>query len=104
MFALSFKVIVGFVAMNLFVAVVLGGLQVIEGDSLFDSIDPEILTAFTQLWLKYDKDETGFISMVDLLRLACDEDNPFYYFNATNSNHKSAIDQSVFAFSLVRGE
>lgn len=76
-FMISFIIVVTFVCLNLFVAVIIGALDAFEAESVFAGIDPYLRDAFTDAWIKYDPEQTGFISVSHLELLVIDEDNPF---------------------------
>ena len=93
--------IVGFIAMNLFIAVVLASMQQVDDVSLFDVLDDYIKKDFTQLWLKFDPSISGFISLPDLVRLEKDHRNPFKHFDPDGLDNGKL---STFAWSLSRGD
>ena len=100
-FMLSFQVIVGFVAMNLFIAVVLASLELSDEGSMFDSVRGSKRTQFTRAWLEFDPSMTGFISLGDLVLLERSEDNPFKHFDP------DGLDSGIvtkFAWALSEGD
>ena len=68
---MSYMVIVSFIFLNLFIAIILEGFsRASTEDSI--RINEDTIAAFTTAWSKYDRNATGMIEFKDIVNIVLD--------------------------------
>eukprot|EP00004_Rigifila_ramosa_P011837 TRINITY_DN2534_c0_g1_i1.p1 TRINITY_DN2534_c0_g1~~TRINITY_DN2534_c0_g1_i1.p1 ORF type:complete len:1746 (+),score=405.35 TRINITY_DN2534_c0_g1_i1:45-5282(+) len=87
LFFISFMTFVTFFVMNLFIAVILQGLEQVTGKDDHVITDPDV-QHFTKMWSKYDPDASGYLPVNMLGTLLRDVGPPLGLLKFCNNHHE----------------
>ena len=65
---ISFRIVISMLTLNLSVAAVIEGLDIAKKENLGEVVGDDI-EALIDLWMEYDRDATGWITVRDLIFL-----------------------------------